>query len=63
MHHSAMSLSYNEHEQANWVAHMVTKDIEEGKVRRTNDFRVDPLVSTATAVKLIIGIRAMTEDI
>ena len=52
VHHSAMSLSYNEeHEQANWVAHMVTKDIEEGKVRRTNDFRVDPLVRTATAVK------------
>ena len=52
IHHSAMSLSYNEeYEQANWVAHMVTKDIKDGKVKRTNDFRIDPNVSSGTAVK------------
>ena len=48
--HSAMTLSYNEnHEQANWVAHMITKDILYGNVSRTNDFRLDPKVSTITA--------------
>lgn len=52
IHHSAMSLSYNEeYEQANWVAHMVTKDIKDGKVKRTNDFRIDPNVPSGTAVK------------
>lgn len=48
--HSAMILSYNEeHEQANWVMHMVTKDILYGTTSRTNDFRPDPKVSTGTA--------------
>ncbi len=48
--HSALTLSYNEqHEQANWVAHMITKDILYGNVSRTNDFRLDPKVSTVTA--------------
>ena len=52
IHHSAMSLSYNEeHEQANWVVHMIIKDIKDGKVTRTNDFRVDPFVESGTAVK------------
>ena len=52
IHHSAMSLSYNEkHEQANWVAHMIIKDIKDGNVTRTNDFRVDPYVKTGTAIK------------
>jgi len=50
VHHDAMSLSYNEtHEQANWVVHTVTKDILYGTVSRTNDFRLDPKVSTVTA--------------
>lgn len=41
--HSAYTLSYNnEHEQPNWVVHMVTKDILYGAVSRTNDFRPDP---------------------
>jgi endonuclease G len=46
VHHLAFSLSYNtEHKQANWVAHIVTKDILYGNVSRTNDFRPDPAVS------------------
>lgn len=50
VHHSAMSLSYNEeHEQANWVVHVISKDILYGNVGRTNDFRLDPLVTTVTA--------------
>ena len=43
VNHSAYTLSYNdEHEQPNWVIHMVTKDILYGAVSRTNDFRPDP---------------------
>lgn len=48
--HSAMMISYNEeHEQPNWVLHIVPKDVINGTVTRTNDFRVDPLVSTQSA--------------
>lgn len=51
IHHASMSIGYNEqHEQANWVAHIVTRDIAEGSVRRTNDFRVDPAVESGTPV-------------
>ncbi len=50
IHHSAFSLSYNEeHEQANWVTHVITKDILYGNISRTNDFRLDPMVKTVTA--------------
>lgn len=48
--HSAFILSYNEdHEQANWVMHIVPKDVITGTVTRTNDFRIDSSVSTGTA--------------
>jgi endonuclease G len=48
--HSAMILSYNEeHEQANWVLHMITKDVLYGTTGRTNDFRPDPKLSTGSA--------------
>ncbi len=50
--HAGMLLSYNEeHEQANWVMHMILPDIAQGVVFRTNDFRIDPLVQTGTAVQ------------
>ena len=50
--HSAMFLEYSEtHEQAKWVAHIITSDVIKGKVSRTNDFREDPLVETGTAVE------------
>ena len=48
--HDALTLSYNEeHEQANWVVHVITKDVMFGNVGRTNNFRLDPLVETITA--------------
>jgi endonuclease G len=48
--HSALCLAYDEaHEQARWVAHVVTPDIIQGNVPRTNDFRPDPKVATGTA--------------
>lgn len=52
IHHKAMSLCYSEaHEQAKWVVHIVTPEIINGNVSRTNDFRVDPQVKSGTAVK------------
>ncbi len=50
--HCAMMLSYNEkHEQPDWVAHIVTPDVSEGNLTRTNDFREDSLVKTGSATK------------
>ncbi|MFK7786118.1 MAG: DNA/RNA non-specific endonuclease [Crocinitomicaceae bacterium] len=50
--HSAYRLSYNEtHEQANWVTHIILPEIATGNAVRSNDFRVDPLVSTGTAIE------------
>lgn len=50
--HSAMSLVYSEeHEQAKWVAHIISPEILTGQVRRTNDFRVDSKVLTGSAVE------------
>lgn len=48
--HQAMLIGYNElHEQANWVAHIVNKDILEGTIGRTNDFREDSLLKKGSA--------------
>lgn len=48
--HSAMSLVYSEeHEQAKWVSHIITADIINGKGKRSNNFRKDPLVKTESA--------------
>jgi endonuclease G, mitochondrial len=50
IHHSAMSLCYNEqHEQPTWVMHVVLPAVEFGNVSRTDDFRVDPKVTTGSA--------------
>ncbi|MFT6337299.1 MAG: endonuclease G [Saprospiraceae bacterium] len=48
--HTAYIFEYSEeHEQSKWVAHMITSEVEELGTGRTNDFRVDPLVTTGTA--------------
>lgn len=50
VYHSAMIIGYNEkHEQANWVLHLVNKDIAEGVIGRTNDFRPDSLLKKGSA--------------
>ncbi len=50
--HSAMALVYNDkHKLAKWVAHIITYDIVEGNVVRSNDFREDPKISSGTAVE------------
>ena len=48
--HNALIISYNEdHEQANWVAHKINKKIIDGNVSRTNNFRVDTLITTGSS--------------
>lgn len=50
--HSAMALVYSEeHEQAKWVAHIITPDVISGNTGRTNDFRPDPKIKTGSAVE------------
>tara|TARA_Y100000589_G_scaffold331981_1_gene388377 strand:- start:3731 stop:4996 length:1266 start_codon:yes stop_codon:yes gene_type:complete len=48
--HSAMLLVYSEdHEQAKWVAHKINTNIIDGNVSRTNNFRVDSLITTGSS--------------
>src|SRR6476620_4701009 len=43
--HSAYILSFSpKYRQARWVAHIITPDIVQGVIFRTNDFRADSLV-------------------
>lgn len=50
LEHTAYFFAYSEdHEQSQWVAHMITPEVEELGSARTNDFRVDPLVTSGTA--------------
>ena len=50
--HLVYSFSYNEqHEQANWVMHVILPAISEGNATRSNDFREDPLVKSGTSVE------------
>jgi endonuclease G, mitochondrial len=47
--HSLMSLVYSEkHEQAIWVAHIISPDVKYGSIGRSNDFRPDPLVKSGS---------------
>ena len=63
IHHSAMSLVYDEeHEQAKWVAHIIHPDIIIGDVSRTNDFRIDPLVKTGSAVEADYFLKYLQAD-
>ncbi len=48
--HKGFILSYSEkHEQAEWVAYLLTSQEVRGKVPRTNRFKEDPQVSTGSA--------------
>lgn len=50
--HSAMALVYDDyHKTARWVAHILTYDIVDGNVVRSNDFRPDYKVKQGTAVE------------
>lgn len=67
--HSMMALVYAEqYEQPKWVAHLITPDIINGIVGRTNDFRPDPLIKTGSAeeqdyfLKKILADSSITYD-
>ena len=61
--HSAMMLSYNEdHEQANWVMHVILPAIINGNVSRSNDFREDPKVKSGTAQEKDYFIKKLKSD-
>jgi len=48
--HTAFTLSYNEqHEQANWVAYVLTSEQATTKCERSNSFKSDKQVSTESA--------------
>ena len=48
--HKALFLVYDEqHEQAKWVLHKISTNILDGKVSRTNDFRIDTLIKSGSA--------------
>lgn len=61
--HSAMALVYDEyHEQAKWVAHIITSDVASGNIGRSNDFRVDPKIKTGSAVEEDYFLKEMQSD-
>jgi endonuclease G len=61
--HQAMALAYAEpYEQARWVAHIVLPDVVEGVVSRSNDFRVDTLIPTGSAVEADYFLKFLNPD-
>ncbi len=61
--HSGMALAYaDKHEQARWVTHIILPDVTEGAVSRTNDFRVDSLVTTGSAVEADYFLKRLQSD-
>lgn len=48
--HNGFTLEYSEqHEQARWVAYMLTAERVNGPIARADNFRADPLVATGSA--------------
>lgn len=63
INHKAMSLVYAEkHEQPKWVSHIITTDIRNGVQGRSNDFRVDSMVSTGTATETDYFLKSLKAD-
>lgn len=61
--HSALALEYSEqHEQARWVAHLLTPDVLSGQVTRSNDFRVDTAIKTGSAVEADYMLKYLQPD-
>ncbi|MCA1753062.1 MAG: DNA/RNA non-specific endonuclease, partial [Flavobacteriales bacterium] len=61
--HSAMALAYDEeHEMAKWVMHMIIKEVATGRTTRTNDFRVDPKVSTGSTEEIDYFTKEVGDD-
>ncbi len=50
VNHFAYTLQYNEkHEQADWVAYLLTKEKLEGKIKRKDNFRADKSITSGSA--------------
>lgn len=63
VNHSMMSLVYAEaYEQAKWVGHIITPDVVNGVVGRTNDFRPDPKIKTGSAVEQDYFLKILQAD-
>jgi endonuclease G len=61
--HAAMCLVYSEkHEEAKWVAHIITPDVLSGTVFRTNDFRIDSMVKSGSAAEADYFLTKMRSD-
>jgi endonuclease G len=61
--HAAMILEYAEaFEQARWVMHIITPDIIQGTVFRSNVFMEDPKVKSGTAVEADYFLKALQQD-
>lgn len=61
--HSAFCLVYDEeHEIARWTAHIISHEIINGAVSRTNDFRIDSLIKTGSAEEVDYFITTEKDD-
>ena len=61
--HNALALSYSEeHEMAAWVAHIILDDVAEGRTTRTNDFRIDEMVSTGSSEEADYFLKSRNAD-
>ena len=61
--HAAYSLAYAEKfEQPRWVAHIISPDIVNGVITRTNDFRIDSQVKTGSAVEADYFLKTLKID-
>lgn len=61
--HSMLALVYAEaYEQARWVGHIITPDVVNGVVGRTNDFRPDPKIKTGSAVEQDYFLKTLQPD-
>lgn len=60
--HKAFFVEYaEEHEQAKWVMHIIPTDVVNLGASRSNDFRIDPLVTTGTSVELDYFIKSIDD--
>ncbi len=61
--HKAFSLAYGEEvEQAIWVMHIISSEIKDGTVGRTNDFRIDTLIQSGSAEEEDYFIKTRNSD-
>ncbi|MBT5403612.1 MAG: DNA/RNA non-specific endonuclease [Crocinitomicaceae bacterium] len=63
IHHKALSIAYwEDYEQAKWVAHIISPEIINGSVHRTNDFRIDTLVRSGSSEELDFFVKSQNEE-